>query len=517
MDTTTILITSLIILVVGLPIAIYGTKKQHNSAKQSLTKGKSAFNSLTCEILETGKIILKHNSNNASGTLTELYAYSKKKYNVLLNEHLSSKKIYSTKESKSNLGLCGVSKEFFWYNLNKTKYSYSPDSIFNQPDDITSLYGNLEKNFSKGQKFEIINGQVYNYGDMAHKDFNTLRKRLNFYKQIENSGIEYFQSKSIPISDIQFFRIEGTTQYISEITGGGVNMQGAATGAFWLGGVGAIIGSQMGTETKTNIIEKDDRKVSIVYSVNNALKILNIRSNDIDATIEALRQLIPQKEESIVQMKSNTKPETNIDFNMSRGVLNDQQIKTPPISSADEIKKFKELLDIGAITREEFESEKKRLLGKTSNNIIPSGELLTENSTSQITSDEQEKESLVEEINLRLESIELSDEQDLDISDKQAEYIWTMMDHIRSEMLVVDVLEITNSKKMAFGFVSGNISINDMASIIDKKGNSNEFLVLKINKLYEGDVTHAESGDTVALQIPEYIEIDKGDIIVSLS
>ena len=35
----------------------------------------------------------------------------------------------------------------------------------------------------------------------------------------------------------------------------------------------------------------------------------------------------------------------------------------PASSAADEIKKFKELLDLGAITREEFDAKKKQLLG----------------------------------------------------------------------------------------------------------------------------------------------------------
>lgn len=36
---------------------------------------------------------------------------------------------------------------------------------------------------------------------------------------------------------------------------------------------------------------------------------------------------------------------------------------TSGTSSADEIKKFKELLDMGAITQEEFNDKKKELLG----------------------------------------------------------------------------------------------------------------------------------------------------------
>lgn len=37
--------------------------------------------------------------------------------------------------------------------------------------------------------------------------------------------------------------------------------------------------------------------------------------------------------------------------------------KNTPISAADELKKFKELLDIGVITQEEFDAKKKQLLG----------------------------------------------------------------------------------------------------------------------------------------------------------
>ena len=35
----------------------------------------------------------------------------------------------------------------------------------------------------------------------------------------------------------------------------------------------------------------------------------------------------------------------------------------PAVSSADELKKFKELLDMGIITQEEFDAKKKQLLG----------------------------------------------------------------------------------------------------------------------------------------------------------
>ncbi|MBR5601424.1 MAG: SHOCT domain-containing protein, partial [Clostridia bacterium] len=39
------------------------------------------------------------------------------------------------------------------------------------------------------------------------------------------------------------------------------------------------------------------------------------------------------------------------------------QIVTQQLSPADELKKFKELLDMGIITQEEFDAKKKQLLG----------------------------------------------------------------------------------------------------------------------------------------------------------
>ena len=43
--------------------------------------------------------------------------------------------------------------------------------------------------------------------------------------------------------------------------------------------------------------------------------------------------------------------------------INTQQNKQSTVSSADELKKFKELLDMGIITQEEFDAKKKQLLG----------------------------------------------------------------------------------------------------------------------------------------------------------
>ena len=122
-------------------------------------------------------------------------------------------------------------------------------------------------------------------------------------------------------------------------------MQGAVAGAIIGGGAAAIIGSQVGTQTTTEVITRDDRRITLYINENNTLETLTINSKNIDKTINAFRELIPNKEESVVQIESS------------------KNAKNAVVSSADELKKFKELLDSGIITQEEFDAKKKQLLG----------------------------------------------------------------------------------------------------------------------------------------------------------
>ena len=158
----------------------------------------------------------------------------------------------------------------------------------------------MENHLSKAKKNETTNLQTKD-GDLARAYINELRNNLDFYSKIDSNQIK-FKGKSILLEDIQCFRINGTVQYVSEVTGGGVTVGGAVAGAVLAGGAAAIIGSQLGTETKTNIIEKDNREISIIYSENGSFKTLNIKSKNNDATISALRELMPQKEEAIVRL-----------------------------------------------------------------------------------------------------------------------------------------------------------------------------------------------------------------------
>ena len=90
---------------------------------------------------------------------------------------------------------------------------------------------------------------------------------------------------------------------------------------------------------------------------NNKIQAITIETASVDQTLDTLRRLIPEKEESVVQMQSHNNPQP---YEAIQG-QNTPQIAAP--SSADELKKYKELLDNGVLTQEEFDAKKKQLLG----------------------------------------------------------------------------------------------------------------------------------------------------------
>lgn len=243
--------------------------------------------------------------------LVKLRNKAEKKY---ITSHAISKTLYTS----SNLSLCGVSKTHFYTNL-----SVWPDPIY------VGIEQQYEKLVSCAEKL----------------NYNQIKNAVDILKKVKMGGARV-NAHEIALDDILYFKIEGSVSHLSNVQGGGVNLQGAVAGAIIGGGAAAIIGSQVGTETKTEIVTKDDRKVVLYIKDHGNIKPKNIKSDNIDNTIAALRELIPSKEESVVQIEgqNNTKA-------------------TVAQSSADEIKKFKDLLDEGVISQEEFDAKKKQLLG----------------------------------------------------------------------------------------------------------------------------------------------------------
>lgn len=151
-------------------------------------------------------------------------------------------------------------------------------------------------------------------------------------------------------SDIVSFELQLDGKTVTSSTSGGLGS--AVVGGLLFGGVGAIVGSNTGKK-HTNTT------VNSVYTINitiNSMKNPNI-SIDIDNKKTA-NELI-----SALQLIYNLQKSDN-DNRKNTSITNNKK----DISVADEIKKFKELLDINAITQEEFDTKKKELLSTSSIN-----------------------------------------------------------------------------------------------------------------------------------------------------
>ena len=160
---------------------------------------------------------------------------------------------------------------------------------------------------------------------------------------------------AVALDDILYFCKDGDVQYASVVeggggSGGGANLSGALLGGLMFGGVGALVGSQYGTDVHINPIhtsveEIDTRKTLLVIRKGNAIEVEEFMID----SYNALLQLIPTKERNYV-------------------ISHQEQQAAPaaPQKSAglrEQLAELKELLDMGIISQEEFDAKKKQLLG----------------------------------------------------------------------------------------------------------------------------------------------------------
>ena len=140
-------------------------------------------------------------------------------------------------------------------------------------------------------------------------------------------------------------------------------MAGAVYGGIIAGGAGAVVGSHIGTEIKTEIVKKDDRKLFLYHNVDGVIKNEEIITDDIDNVLSLLRKWMPEKEYTHIVVQNNVV----VNVNNEKSFPNDDSQKTekpaPSKHSYAELKELKELLDLGIITQEEFDQKKKEILG----------------------------------------------------------------------------------------------------------------------------------------------------------
>lgn len=153
---------------------------------------------------------------------------------------------------------------------------------------------------------------------------------------------------------------------------------GAIVGGLVFGGVGAVVGAALGSNHKKTIKYMG---IEISYEKDGACETCTVNlhkgkpikpggfdyncAQDVGRSLMGELDLLIQKREDIPQ----------------------QAAFVQESSSADEIRKFKELLDDGIITQEEFEAKKKELLGGSGFSAQPVDEQLMENPQSETNAD----------------------------------------------------------------------------------------------------------------------------------
>lgn len=163
---------------------------------------------------------------------------------------------------------------------------------------------NQKKSFydrNSTKKYEInTNESVYKTLDsnlifVTHISPTKYEEDRVHFKIIEAKPGYFYASKNLKISDILFWVEKGSLSYTTNISGGGINIEGAIKGALIAGDAGAIIGSRESISTTTK--EHDTREIIV--------KMTNGEEYNFSYTYkDAFNYLIPEKEYTFIQMKN---------------------------------------------------------------------------------------------------------------------------------------------------------------------------------------------------------------------
>lgn len=256
-------------------------------------------------------------------------------------------------DSKSSLGVCAYTHRCL---LTSVEAHIMSTDKFSRVE-LFSYFKNYCKEQNNSDAYTLVKGACDN-------DISNYEKHLKLLAQILQSPVKITGGRVIKAKDIEYYKVEGNSQYVSEVKGGGANLAGAVYGGIIGGGAGAVVGSRLGTDIKTDIVKKDDRKLFLYYHVDGVLKSEEIITDNIDCALSLLREWIPEKEYSHVVANNNANATGNENKALPRYDTPKIEEQTAPVKrSYAELKELKELLDLGIITQEEFDRKKREILG----------------------------------------------------------------------------------------------------------------------------------------------------------
>lgn len=211
---------------------------------------------------------------------------------------------------------------------------WKPKVDFIYKEQLSDISINAEKKNSFKITKNIAN---YIYIDEGHHQWALTKGLIN--KKI---------SQVFEYSDLIDFELleDGTS-----VTKGGLGR--AVAGGLIFGGVGAIVGGVTGGKKAKQICNKLQIKITL-NNMSNPVVYINLINGEIKTNGIVYKTTYNSAQEilSVLQLICN---ENNLSNNIDRNINTSESV-------ADEIKKYKELLDMGAISEEEFAEKKKQLL-----------------------------------------------------------------------------------------------------------------------------------------------------------
>lgn len=179
----------------------------------------------------------------------------------------------------------------------------------------------------------------------------------SYLREDEKMGKWYFSIDKKPINPPLFDYDEIIDYELTEdgeqVAKGGIGS--AVVGGVMFGGVGAIVGSNVGKKKSKTVIKDITLRVSLKNKYRQEIRIHFIPGGMEVKSGSMSYNTYKYAADSAVSFFDNLCSKANETATTST--------QTASMSSADEILKFKNLLDSGIITQEEFEAKKKELLG----------------------------------------------------------------------------------------------------------------------------------------------------------
>lgn len=238
-----------------------------------------------------------------------------------------------------------------------SKYSFANSKFsINSGENICTkcviLISGLLKNDQQKLKSKSLNEirKLYTFEQeqaiQSKDDFNPSRAVANTIEVDEGKRKlrpvgDYYKRDIVSIDSIKSFEIIQNGQSISS-----GSLGRAVVGGVLFGGAGAVVGALTGRKSKTKITEL--RIKLTIDDINNSVFYIPILAKEVYSDTADYHVAAQAAEEVI----------STIDIMLSKNQAPEGQTS----SAADEIRKYKELMDDGIISIEEFEVKKKELL-----------------------------------------------------------------------------------------------------------------------------------------------------------